>query len=265
VDLTLLPLAVTPIVLLVHVIWMVDRPRHEPIGNVIRYLGAGVLAGALAVAAETVLDPIERQLGDPHLHWLLRPLLVFVGVGLLEELCKFGWLALAARADRALDEPFDWVVYSVSVSLGFAALENVRVLWQGAGAGWTRALFAVPLHALVGTFMGYHLARAMRDGPATAVKRRWLAVLEPALWHTLYDDVIFQMRAAPASRAGTFLLFLGLVATLWTLAVRRTALLWRSEQSLPPPILAPGRTLARLVGFRHGDEREGKVEGDDPE
>jgi hypothetical protein len=32
-------------------------------------------------------------------------------------------------------------------------------------------------------------------------------------------------------------------------AVRRTASLWHSERGLPPPILAPGRTLARLVGM----------------
>jgi len=44
------------------------------------------------------------------------------------------------------------------------------------------------------------------------------------------------------------------VIALWTLAVRRTATLWRSEQGLPPPILAPARTLARLVGVRRSDE-----------
>ena len=264
-DLTLLPLAVTPVVLLVHVIWMVDRPRREPVRNVIRYVGAGALAGAVAIVLEMMLDPIDAQLGRSGLHWLARFGLVFVGVGLLEELCKFGWLALAARADAALDEPFDWIVYSVSVSLGFAALENIRVLWQGAAAGWTRAFFAVPLHALVGTLMGYHLARAMRDGPATAAKRRWLAVLEPALWHTAYDDLIFEMRAQPDTRAGLFTLFLVIVGALWVLAVRRTALLWRTEQALPPPILAPGRSLARLLGVRFGDGRGGKVEGGDPD
>ena len=253
-DLTLLPLAVTPILLLVHVIWMVDSPRREPVGNVVRYVLAGVLAGAAAVVAELLLAPIESRLGDPRLAWSVRLLFVFVGVGLLEETCKFGVLAVASRGDRALDEPFDWVVYAVSVSLGFAALENVRVLWQGANAGWSRALFAVPVHALLGTLMGSHLARAMRDGPATAARRRWLAVLEPAAWHTVYDHAIFEMRAAHGVSAARVALFLAVVIALWTLAVRRTATLWRSEQGLPPPILAPARTLARLVGVRRSDE-----------
>lgn len=260
-DITLLPLAVSPILLLVHVIWMVDQPRREPLGNVLRYLVAGAFAAGAAVLAESALAPIESRLGDPGLSWPVRLLLVFVGVGLVEELCKFGFLAGASRGDRALDEPFDWVVYAVSVSLGFAALENVRVLWQGAHAGWSRALFAVPVHALLGTLMGHHLARAMRDGPATAARRRWLAVLEPAAWHAVYDHAIFEMRAAPGPSLGHVLYFLLIVAALWTLAVRRTATLWQSEQGLPPPILAPARTLARLVGMGRGGTDPGP---DDP-
>jgi RsiW-degrading membrane proteinase PrsW (M82 family) len=262
VDLTLLPLAVSPVLLLVHVIWMVDSPRREPLGNVLRYLAAGGFAAAVAVVAESLLAPIESHLGDPRLAWPVRLLFVFVGVGLLEELCKIGVLAAASRGDRALDEPFDWVVYAVSVSLGFAAVENARVLWQGAHVGWSRAMFAVPVHALLGTLMGGHLARAMRDGPASAVRRRWLAVLEPAAWHTIYDHAIFEMRVAPGVSAPRLLFFLGIVVALWTLAVRRTAALWKSERGLPPPILAPARTLARLVGVGRSEADPGP-EGND--
>jgi RsiW-degrading membrane proteinase PrsW (M82 family) len=257
VDLTLLPLAVSPILLLVHVIWMVDAPRREPLGNVLRYLIAGAFAAGVAALAESMLAPIESRLGDPGLTWPVRLLFVFVGVGLVEEACKFGLLAGASRGDRALDEPFDWVVYAVSVSLGFAAMENVRVLWQGAHTGWSRALFAVPVHALLGTLMGHHLARAMRDGPATAARRRWLAVLEPAAWHAVYDHAIFEMRAARGLSAGRVLFFLFIVVALWALAVRRTASLWHAERGLPP-LLAPGHALARLVGAGRSDADEEK-------
>ena len=81
-DFTLLPLAVTPILLLVHVIWMVDSPRREPIRNVVRYLLAGAFAGAASIAVEVMLAPIESRLGDPTLTWPVRLLFVFVGVGL---------------------------------------------------------------------------------------------------------------------------------------------------------------------------------------
>ena len=265
-DLTLLPLAVTPILLLVHVIWMVDSPRREPLGNVVRYLLSGAIAAAAAFLAEMRFAPIEARLGDPQLTWVVRLLLVFVGVGLLEETCKFVVLAAAARGDRELDEPFDWVVYAVSVSLGFAAVENVRVLWLGAHAGWSRALFAVPVHALLGTLMGSHLARAMRDGSGTTARRRWLALLEPAAWHAVYDHAIFEMRVARGLSLPAVLYFIAIVIALWTLAVRRTAALWRSEHGLPPPILAPARTLVRLVGVGRpdGPDRDQKPEGGTP-
>jgi len=87
-------------------------------------------------------------------------------------------------------------------------------------------------------------------GPAA--RRRWLALIEPAAWHTVYDHSIFQMRAERGATGLAVLLFLVVVAALWTRAVRRTASLWRSEQGLPPPILAPARTLARLVGVGRG-------------
>ena len=122
----------------------------------------------------------------------------------------------------------------------------------------------MPVHALLGTLMGHHLARAMRDGPATAGRRRWLAVLEPAAWHAVYDDAIFEMRAAGGPSPMRVLFFLGIVGALWTLAVRRTATLWRSEQGLPPPILAPARTLARLVGVGRDAGRSEKDEGSGP-
>jgi hypothetical protein len=112
--------------------------------------------------------------------------------------------------------------------------------------------------------MGHHLARAMRDGPATATHRRWLAVLEPAAWHAVYDHSIFEMRAGGGVSPARVLFFLVVVAALWTLAVRRTATLWHSEQGLPPPILAPAQTLARLVGVRHHDGGPGNAEGGDP-
>jgi hypothetical protein len=86
-------------------------------------------------------------------------------------------------------------------------------------------------------------------------------VLEPAAWHAVYDHAIFEMRVAKDVSVPRVVFFLFVVAALWTLAVRRTAALWRSEQGLPPPILAPARTLARLVGVRGDDGHSGNDEG----
>ena len=89
-------------------------------------------------------------------------------------------------------------------------------------------------------------------------------MLEPAAWHTVYDHAIFEMRAVRGVTPGHLLLFLVVVGALWMTAVRRTASLWHSERGLPPPILAPGRTLARLVGIAREPGRSEGHEGDPP-
>ncbi|MEQ1834200.1 MAG: PrsW family glutamic-type intramembrane protease, partial [Candidatus Eisenbacteria bacterium] len=164
-DLTLLPLAMGPAALLVHVAWMMDSPRREPWRNVLRYVIAGAVSAALAWFAEGLLSPLLAGAESRAIEWPLRFFVVFVGIALVEEGCKYFCLTAAARGDQHLDEPFDWVVYAVAVALGFAAVENLRVLWLGASVGWVRAWTAVPAHALDGTLMGLRLAAAMRLGP----------------------------------------------------------------------------------------------------
>ena len=246
-DLSLLPLAIGPVALLVHVAWMLDAPRREPWRNVIRYVGAGAVAAALAWLAEGLLQPLLATLEHPALGWTLRFALVFTGIAFVEEACKYFCLTRAASGDHELDEPFDWVVYAVAVALGFAAVENVRVLWQGAGVGWVRAWTAVPAHALDGTLMGCRLAAAMRAGPGRGARQRWLALIEPALWHAAYDHLLFQVRATPGPVTALFMLWFAVVGAQWIVAARRVRALWQHAQGAPP-ILLPLGALARLRG-----------------
>lgn len=110
----------------------------------------------------------------------------------MEEGAKLPLLVGAARGDWHLDEPFDWIVYGVSVALGFAAMENLGWLASDDQVGWLgRSVTAVPSHALDGTIMGYYLGRAMRDGPAGRARRYFLALAVPALWHGLYDFIVY--------------------------------------------------------------------------
>jgi RsiW-degrading membrane proteinase PrsW (M82 family) len=246
-DLSLLPLAMGPAALLVHVAWMLDAPRREPWRNVLRYVIAGVVSSALAWLTEGLATPLLVATDDPGTGWPLRLLIVFVGIAMVEEGWKYFCLTRAAQGDHELDEPFDWVVYAVAVALGFAAVENVRVLWQGAGVGWVRAWTAVPAHALDGTLMGCRLAAAMRAGPGRGARQRWLALVEPALWHTAYDHLLFQVRATPGPVTGLFVLWFAVVGAQWIVAARRVSVLWKHAQG-PPPILLPLESLSRLRG-----------------
>src|SRR5699024_1610425 len=56
---------------------------------------------------------------------------------------------------------YDGIVYAVSISLGFATVENIiYVLVHGIEFALTRALFPVTSHALFGVVMGYDYGKA---------------------------------------------------------------------------------------------------------
>ncbi len=244
---SLLLWAVGPAVVFMHVVYLFDRRAPEPVLNMVRYFGAGALSVVIVLLVSRPFAERYPDLGDPSIGWLLRLVLVFVGVALLEEGAKLLLLVGAARGDRHLDEPFDWIVYGVSVALGFAAIENLMLLRAGVDVGWERALTAVPMHGLLGTMMGYHLGRAMRDGRAGQARRR-LALVEPTLWHGFYDFIIYQVMAMGDSPlagplSGLFLLQLMLA---WRVAADYVYELCDPSRPPLPPILRPRELFDRF-------------------
>lgn len=248
----LLALAIGPAFILLHGIYVADRFEKEPIRNLLKYLGAGAVAGIVAGAIEGVLFRVvgfDRQ----QSHWLWLIPIVYLAIGATEELAKRAALYVRARRDPEVNEPFDWIVYAVSVALGFATLENIEyVLAGGPGVAASRALTAVPFHALVGTLMGDRLARAAQTAGAAAIYQQIWAVVEPILWHGTYD--LFALGLERAAREGAVDLSLALygglamtVLVLWVVAQHRVQTQqWRAAtKRRVPPILYPTLPFGR--------------------
>ncbi len=157
-------------------------------------------------------------------------LCAFVGVGLVEECAK--WLVLVALTSRSkhFNSLFDGVVYASFVSLGFAAVENIRYAWM---TGWDtlllRAVTSVPGHLFFGIVMGYCYTMWSKCSTANrleqplfaagAVTRRryrgswlWLvaALVAPAAVHGLY--LFACSYDTPLGNAGFYLLVVALYA-----------------------------------------------------
>jgi RsiW-degrading membrane proteinase PrsW (M82 family) len=85
---------------------------------------------------------------------------------LVEELIKFYAVKVIALNNPNFDEPVDAMIYMVTAALGFAAIENVLVMFRvvpdGASAAmgvwFLRFVGAVLLHALSSGILGYFLA-----------------------------------------------------------------------------------------------------------
>lgn len=90
----------------------------------------------------------------------------FMWAALVEEIIKYSAVALIVLRDPAFDEPVDAMVYMITAALGFAAIENILVMFRiipdGANAAlsiWAlRSTGATILHALSSALLGYFLA-----------------------------------------------------------------------------------------------------------
>lgn len=92
--------------------------------------------------------------------------LFFLWAAFVEEFVKYYAVRIIALTDPAFDEPVDAMIYMMMAGLGFAAIENILVLFRTIPNGihatilvWTlRSVGATLLHALASGLVGYFLA-----------------------------------------------------------------------------------------------------------
>ena len=138
--------ALLPPLVLLRVVYQMDKLDREP--------GALLLAlffrGALAMVPILVLEVVADQFID-FFPW--RPIVYlflayFVVPGFIEEGVKYRVLLRRTWNEPHFNHRFDGVVYGVFVSLGFAAVENVLyVLTSGFSTAVVRAIFSMPCSA----------------------------------------------------------------------------------------------------------------------
>jgi RsiW-degrading membrane proteinase PrsW (M82 family) len=93
--------------------------------------------------------------------------------------------------NRNFNEKFDGIIYAVSVSLGFAAIENIFYVFNNNSmqVGLMRAFTAVPGHTIFGIIMGFYLGLA-KFNPSQSKKWLLRAFMVPWLFHGVYDFLV---------------------------------------------------------------------------
>lgn len=193
VILFLVAAALLPPLVLLGVVYRMDRLEREPPA----LLASLFLRGVLAMFPILILELLASQFVD-FFYW--QPLVYlfltyFVIPGFVEEGVKFRVLRRRTWNEPNFNYRFDGVVYAVFVSLGFAAVENVLyVLTSGFSTAVLRAIFSIPGHAMFGVIMGLSFSQAswaqrhgQREQAAAQQKRAWLL---PALLHGAYDFLL---------------------------------------------------------------------------
>ena len=187
----LLAAALLPAAALLFFIWKMDKIEHEPPKLIFQLVGLGALTVISAMILETLGGWI-LGLFLPETSLLYIFLFYFIVVAGSEELGKFVVMKLRTWKSVEFNFTFDAVVYAVSASLGFAALENVMYVFTGGlGVAIMRALTSIPGHAVFGVFMGLHYGIARRAAAygdeKTANRELRLAYIVPVLLHGFYD------------------------------------------------------------------------------
>lgn len=91
---------------------------------------------------------------------------------------------------KAFDEPFDGIVYSVMVAMGFATIENVGYVYQhGIGTGVMRMFLSVPAHGSFAVMMGYYVGMA-KFKPGMAYVLRTVGIFWAVILHGSYDTLL---------------------------------------------------------------------------
>lgn len=181
-EIILIILAILPVAVL---LWIVYRKDHDP--EPLRTVGFAFLWGCVSV--------VPAILGEWMVSFDNAFLDATLGVAIVEELVKLAVLMLYIWRHADFNDSFDAIVYSVTVSLGFATVENIMyVVNGGLSVAILRALLSIPGHATFAIIMGYFFAKAKTHFYYQRKNKQYaylaLSLLIPTLIHGIYDFLV---------------------------------------------------------------------------
>ncbi len=199
----LLEIALLPVFLFCAYIYRYDNTHKEPGYPVLLCVIYGALWAAPIVLFEQRAS--SAVIDNDFINILYQSA---VTAAFPEELFKLILFMLLIYNDPNFNCPFDGIVYSVFICMGFAGAENIGYVFHPVLGGFKtalmRALFSIPCHGIFASVMGYFAAIA-RFG-----KRHFIiyAFAAPFLLHTIYDFILMYPCAYDSELFIIYVLFL---------------------------------------------------------
>jgi len=186
------------------IIWLLFYLRKDahPESNrqIIKIFFYGMLAALPAIFLEmAILGEFVKLKFSPFFISLLN---IFIAVALVEEFLKYLVVRGKVLRNSELDEPIDIMLYMIIAALGFAASENILILFSlGPSFLWGdvfsvsafRFLGATFLHALASGLLGFFLALSVLETKSRG-KFIFSGLLIATLLHGLYNFSIIEMK-----------------------------------------------------------------------
>jgi len=176
--------ALAPSIALLSYIYLKDRYESEPLKLISRMF----IMGALLVFPAYVFEHMLQQ--GINIAFITNVL----SIGIIEEFLKWFVIYFMIYKHVEFNEPYDGVVYSVSVAIGFATIENIGYLiFNDYSPTYVllRSLLPVTSHAIFGVIMGYYLGLAKFN----KLQEKYYLILSfliPVSFHSLYNFILYQ-------------------------------------------------------------------------
>lgn len=205
---TIISGAFAPGLALLSFIYLKDKYELEPFKIILKMF----ILGSIIVFPAYVLERTLQE-GISQLTWYSN----LFNIAVIEEFLKWFVLYFFIYKHIEFDEPYDGVVYSVSVAIGFATIENLGFLIFQSNEPTIillRALLPVSSHAVFAIIMGYFMGRAK----FSKVKEKQFLVISlfiPIVSHNIYNFILSQRFTK-----WTYLM-LPFLITLWVYGLRK--------------------------------------------
>ncbi len=208
----LLALSIAPGIAISLYIFLKDRFNREPGLNLLLCFFLGCLSVIPAIIIQLfTAKPFEQFFTNEIVY---TAFFAYIIVALSEEWSKYLALRFYAFRKKSFDEPYDGIVYSVMVGMGFATVENIGYVMQhGISTAILRMFLSVPAHGTFAILMGYFVGKA-KFKPEKRVYYNMVGLLLATFFHGTFDFFLFLQSSNVMNQyISDGLLFAGAVAS----------------------------------------------------
>lgn len=193
----LIILAILPVAIICKYIYEKDKEKESK-RLLFKLLLSGMLSAILVIIISLILSALIPYFKlNNNMSFIQLLFQTFIKIALLEESMKLLMVYLFGYKSQEFDETYDIIIYSVFVSLGFAAFENIAyILTEGSIVlSITRGILSVPAHAFDALFMGYYLSLAkisqLQNNKKLEKNNLIKSIIVPTLLHGIYDFCLY--------------------------------------------------------------------------
>lgn len=224
-TITLISLALIPVIILIVLLTVMDRHNREPARLLAKVFLFGVLASIPVLIIQVILNTLSSYVGLAGIIFQ-----AFVVAGLTEEYMKRQVVLKIAFNNPAFDEKLDGIIYCAFAALGFAAIENVLYLISfyptDPSVALYRAIFSVPGHMLFGITMGYYLSLSKYcSDPLLCKKYYRKSLLYPVLMHGTFNFIL-------SINIPLLLVFVPFIVFLWFYNMKKLNVFYKESRDM---------------------------------